>query len=282
MNILITGSNGFIGNKIKESLSKNHNLICIQRSQVSKFSDNDFFIDLTDIDALKDCLYHGKLGNCKIDIIIHCAALLADGSNNLSLDLFNNNNKITESVILLTNYFKPKKLINFSTIGVYPNKDGNFNENSEVDPSENSECLYSLSKFCSEILFKFFLTNTKVINLRLAQTIGEGMRSDRMFSVYLDELKKHNQISVWGNGERESNFIQLDELLKKIDFILSNDSISGTFNIGQKNISYLELANSVIENFGDINSKIILLEKGIKSKVKIECSKFDKLYRNEQ
>ena len=282
MNILITGSNGFIGNKIKESLSNNHNLIFIQRSQSSKFSENDFFIDLTDLDALKGELDHGKLGNCKIDTIIHCAALLADGSNNHSLDLFNNNNKITESVILLTNFFKPKKLINFSTIGVYPNKDGNYNENSEVDPSENSECLYSLSKFCSEVLFKFFLSTTKVINLRLAQTIGEGMRSDRMFSIYLDELQKHNKISVWGNGERESNFIQVEELLKKIDFILNNDSISGTFNIGQKNISYLELASLVIEMYGDLNSKIILLEKGIKSKIKIECSKFDKLYKNEQ
>lgn len=282
MNILITGSNGFIGNKIKESLSNNHHLIFIQRSQTSKFTENYFFIDLTDLDALKSDLYYGALGNSKIDIIIHCAAILADGSNNHSLDLFNYNNKITESLILLTNYFKPKKLINFSTIGVYPNKDGNYNENSDIDPSENSECLYSLSKFCSEVLFNFFLTTTKVINLRLAQTIGEGMRSDRMFSIYLDELKKHNQISVWGNGERGSNFIQVEELIKKIYFILNNDSICGTFNIGQKNISYLELANLVIEMYGDLNSKIILLEKGIKSKIKIECSKFDKLYKNEQ
>ncbi len=282
MNILITGSSGFIGNKLKNYFSLNHNVFCIQRKPDSIGDKNVFNIDLTKLDAVNNVLKNETFNQINIDVIIHCAALLADENNINSISLFNDNNKITESVITLALHFKPKKLLNFSTIGVYPNKDGSYTEVSEINPSANAECLYSLSKFCSEELFKFYLKNIEVVNLRLSQTYGDGMRADRMYSNYLAELKNKNEICVWGNGERVSNFISINYLIEKVDLLLKQNNFSGTLNLGQKNISYLDLAKMIINEHGNENSKIVLIDKGVKSKVYINCSKIDKLLNNEQ
>jgi nucleoside-diphosphate-sugar epimerase len=101
------------------------------------------------------------------------------------------------------------------------------------------------------------------------------MRSDRIYSLFLNELRTQNTITLWGNGERCSNFISIDYLLSQIDDILVKDGIKGTFNMGQKNMSYLELANQIVQVYGNEESRIILVDKGVKSKVYIDCSKLE-------
>ena len=172
------------------------------------------------------------------------------------------------------NKFKPQKLINFSSIAVYPNKDGFFSEISEIRPSLNTECLYGLSKFCGENILDFYLKNKdiKVIHLRLSQVYGPGMREDRIVKLMEKELKETNKITVFGMGKRASNFINIDTLIKKIRIVLNYNS-SDIFNIGEENISYKTLAVRIIQQYGNKDSVVKLTKVGISSNVIIDCSK---------
>lgn len=277
MNILITGANGFIGKHLIRHFKNNHQLFTIVRKVDGENKlVKSYEIDLSDVSLVKE-KFKENIGEDKIDVIIHSAAVLSS-QNNKDIKIFDGNNAITESLIHIAKVCGASKLINFSTIGVYPNMSGVYDENSAVEPSVNFECLYGLSKLCSEELFKFYLKNTtKIINLRLGQVYGKGMREDRIFSIMKAELQKDNTITVFGNGERMSNFVSIDYLINKIDKIVYYTDLEGTYNLGEKNISYLELAQMIIAEFGNISSKIILEEQGISSKVIINSDKINNL-----
>lgn len=277
MNILITGANGFIGKHLRFHLEAQHEIFTISRgSGTELLTDNDYEVDLSDVSLVKE-LFEVNIFKKKIDLIIHCAAVLST-TDNTDISVFHRNIAITESMIYIARIVESVKFINLSSIGVYPNRDGTYNEGAAIEPSINHECLYSLSKFCSEEVLKFYLKDShKVINLRLGQVYGEGMRKDRIFSIMKDELLKENVITVFGNGSRISNFLSIDYFIKKIKQIMLNDKIAGTYNLGEKNMSYFDLANMVIKEFGNSYSKIIMKEMGVKSKVIVDSSKINNL-----
>jgi nucleoside-diphosphate-sugar epimerase len=277
MNILITGTNGFIAKYLRSHFEDKHVVYSISRkTKLGVQLINEFEVDLSNLNFVKE-VFSKQISRKKIDVIIHCAAVLS-GSDNKDIEVFHINNAITESMIHIAEITKAPKFINISSIGVYPNTTGTYTEKSAVEPSVNHECLYGLSKVCSEELFKFYLKAvSQVINLRLGQVYGQGMRNDRIFSLMKDELKKNNTITVFGNGERISNFLSIGYLINKIDEIIHNTEISGTFNLGEKNISYAELADMIIKEFGNDSSKIILDESGLASRVIIDCSKINSL-----
>ena len=202
-------------------------------------------MDLSDVNGVKQ-KFSNNIFKQKIDVIIHCAAVFSN-IDNKDIKVFHKNNAITESMIYITSITNATKIINISTIGVYPNISGTYNEKSVVEPSVNHECLYGLSKVCSEELFKFYLKDSvKVINIRLGQVYGLGMRKDRIFSIMKNELLRDNAITVFGKGERISNFLSIDYLVENINKILKNDNIQGTFNLGEKNLSYYNLAEMIM------------------------------------
>jgi nucleoside-diphosphate-sugar epimerase len=277
MKILISGSGGFIGSNLMEYLGAQpeYEPIGIKRKGANDVS---FAIDLVDETSVDSFIDIAKNKNYNFDAFVHCASVLANPQNCKSFKLFQDNNIITNQVIKLVNALNVKTLINLSTIGVYPNNDGQYSEKSLVNPSGNAECLYSLSKFCSEELFDFFLKpiNVNVVNLRLSQVYGEGMRSDRIYKIMEKELLEDNKITIWGNGERISNFIEIKEVIKFIIYFLNNPT-SGLYNVGGKNISYLDLAHLVMKNSGVTNAEILLVDKGSKSKVFIDSSAINRL-----
>jgi len=273
MNILITGANGFIGKQLDEYLSQWHLMYSLVRLDPGIPKPRIILLDLSNEESIKEGLV-AKIFPEKIDVILHCAAQLADSENYQDMSVFHANNRITTNVIALASFLKPQKLINFSTIGVYPNTDGTYTELSYVHPSANRECLYSLSKFCSEELFTHFLSpQMDVINLRLSQTLGEGMRKDRIYSIMLTELLEHNTIILFGNGLRHSSFITIDYLKSTVKKMLSRPDINGVYNLGEKNMSYRELAEEIIKKHGNKDSRILYKEEGIRSKVIIDSSK---------
>jgi nucleoside-diphosphate-sugar epimerase len=269
MKILVTGASGFIGQNICQNLEKKHIVYKVFRNKKLFFGENNFEVDLTD----KKSIFQSGLFKLNVDLIIHCAGIISSSNFGQNFKLFYDNIIITENIIDISKKLNSPKIINLSTIGVYPNETGVYNELSLIKPSSNSECLYSLSKFCSEELLNFLLKETEVINLRLAQTYGTNMRSDRIYSEFLKELTDYNQITVWGNGERVSNFISIEYLIEIIIQIINKNLPPGTYNLGNKNISYYELAQLIISLYGNNSSKIITIEKGIKSKVFIESNK---------
>ena len=288
MNILITGYDGFIGKHICNFLETNKHLVFKISKDVAPQNEYSFDIDLTNNQKVLEFAEYVNQENIKIDIIIHLAFVLANvkQDENKQLYSFNQNIKISENIVSLTKQLKPKKIINFSSMAVYPNIDGVFDEKSEIKTSENSDCLYGLAKFCAENIFDYFLKNEGIIisHLRIAQVYGKGMRNDRIVPVMEKELKEKNRITVFGNGKRISSFLNIDKLIEYINyFILYN--FEGVYNVGHESLSFENLAKNIIKKQGNSNSQIIKVKKGIKSKFRLNSEKLTKQilkYKNQK
>ena len=279
MNILITGAGGFIGSKLYDRLSKKHKVISIFSSSNSVSDYNCYSLDLTKKKRIE------KIGNVlsikKIDAIIHLASKMASPNKTDDLRIIKDNITISENVANLIKVIKPEVFINFSSMAVYPNISGLFSENSLPNPQKNTDCIYGLSKYCSEVIFDFLLEREKIriVHLRVSQVYGEGMRKDRIIPIMLKELNETNTITVFGSGQRESNFIEVKKLVKQTQFFLLN-SLEGIYNIGDRNISYVDLAQELINEYGNNNSTINKLPEGNKEKFSLDISKLKSIYKD--
>lgn len=278
MKILITGAGGFIGKHLSAYLRKKHDVFIVgsvgAKSRAS-LGGKSIKVDLTNAEEV--AAVFGKFSKTHmVDVVIHLAFNLASPKDVDNVGTLHKNIQITENVASIVKILMPKKVINFSSMAVYPNNDGIYKESSEVKPSENNDCLYGLSKLCAENIIDFVLRgqDVSITHLRIAQVYGDGMRQDRIIPAMLRELEMDNAITVFGDGERTSNFIKIDKLVRMVEVFIRKD-VSGTYNIGDENISYRELARRLIREHGDKRSRIIQKSEGPRTKFRLDISKLN-------
>lgn len=273
-NILITGASGFLGRHLKNELTSDYNLILSGRHE----GKDEYYLDLLSQDSIETFLEIIK--NIHIDAVIHTAGRLVNGNMSIEeqMNVFEDNIKITRNMIKVIKRTKCETLINCSSIAVYPNEDGIFDEESKVKMSCNTECLYGLSKFCAENIFDYELQGEcRIIHLRLAQIYGEGSREDRIFSIMKKSIVENNIIEVFGKGERISSFVSVFFVCKVVRIMLQNKDVKGIYNVGEENLSYKQLAERIKEKYGNENTIIKLVEKGSKKKFYLDTEKLDLL-----
>jgi len=272
MNILITGAGGFIGAHLYNHLEKTHDVTRIFSSIQPAAKQKTFSVDLTKKNRVETLIQ--DLSSIRFDAIIHLASKMASLDSIEKMSILNKNIDMIENMVLLIKRLKPQLVIHFSSMAVYPNISGIFSEDSLPMPQKNPDCIYGLSKFASEVILDFSLRNEKmrISHLRIAQVYGDGMRQDRIIPVMRKELEEKNIITVYGNGERQSCFIEIEKLVETVDYFLENN-VDGVYNVGDENISYFSLAEKVIAQFGNNKSNIIQKSRGSKEKFNLDFSK---------
>jgi len=233
MKVLITGSEGFIGTRVKSILKENK----IDTISYDIKNSND----ILDEQALE-----ANIKNA--DIILHIAAQ----ANLLEMEDIagakqgvNFNVDGTHKICYLCSKHK-KKLIYASTVCVYGNIRHKATENCLLNPSE----LYAFSKLAGELLVKGYSLNfdLKYIILRFATTYGPGMRSALGTSVFFKQALAGNDITVHGDGKQTRTLTYVDDIalgclnaIKYFDIAANN-----TFNISNtEKISALKMAKDI-------------------------------------
>ena len=273
-NLLITGANGFIGQNLVASFQSHYNVYSLVNGQQFERSGNHIVCDLTNHLHINQLLKEELV----LDVLIHCATKMTNASTSKAMTVFYENIAMYENISEISKHYNVQKIINFSSIAVYPNQDGEHFEHSLIRPSINAEGLYGLSKFCGENLLDLFHkeTNTQIVHCRVAQTYGQGMREDRIFKIMQKELEETNVITIQGNGERVSGFIKIDFLVKCIDLFIQKQT-EGVYNIGEENLTYRTLAQNIINQYGNNSSHIKVVPYGVSSKCFINCDKLNSL-----
>ena len=269
--VLLIGVSGFIGENLYDYLSPNYKVYGISRSNVTY--DNCEQLDVSNKTELLN-----YFRNKNFDVVINLAAVLAKSNNLDDIEVLLDNLSITNNLVEGLKTYQDTHLINFSSSSVYANSSGNYNEQALIDPAENGDCIYGLSKFNSEILFRYLLKKYEinVTNLRVPMVYGEKMDKTRIHKTFERELEENNTISIWGNGERIISHISVNELVVKVDKIITN-KIYGTYNLMGESISLIKLAERIIKKKEGGDSKVVLFDKGSKSKFVLDGTQLDKL-----
>jgi nucleoside-diphosphate-sugar epimerase len=267
MKILLTGANGFVGNKVRELLSKDHEVISLVRRP--GLPEGEILLDLSDEAAVARAIEQKMIPDC--GVVIHLASVTATPDSIHDLSILFRNATIAKSTALIARQINAAKLIHVSSMAVYPQTDGLFSEDARVDPSVNNDCIYGLSKFNAEVLLNFFLqrSNIQISHLRMAIVYGEGMPDSRIIPVMRKELEEAHTITVFGDGERLINQIEVNKAARVIRVFAEEDH-PGTFNIGDECLSMEALAISI--NVGG-KGRIVKKPEGKKTRFVLDLSK---------
>ena len=268
MNVLITGSDGFIGSKITEYLAKyNYNILALTFNKynipdiLSKFNN----VKALDVNLNENISLNNVLKSYKFDVIIHTAFVTSYKSfydiNNLHVNV---NLISTYKFIQYAINHNVNKFIFLSSAGIY------YNQNKENINSENrkirTDTFYFLNKNNIENLIKYYQLyqlDTKFIILRVGTIFGENEREStfrRNLSIPIRILRK----------VKENELIKLNTLNVFRDYCyINNVSYAVSKIIEYNNLNHLIYNVGSDEVYG-INAIFnILFKNGIKFKYQI-------------
>lgn len=244
MNILITGSKGFIGSRLIEALrGKGRRVYGIDVEQ--------------DIEKLNVSPFRRRF-----DVVVHCAA---QTSVTLSMDypMIDAKTNILGTINLLK-LFPKSKFIFLSSSAVY-GEGPNHREDGPVNPKSP----YAISKLAAENYIK--LMAKSFVIFRLANVVGQGNKKTK--NVF-DIFHESESLTIYGDGSQRRDFVPVEVVCSAIEKALKIKG-SGTFNIGSgRTVKIIDVAKSFKKPFkfrperpGEIHSLSMNITHAIKQKI---------------
>ncbi len=234
MNILITGSSGFLGNELYESLINSHSVMTLSRTGLSNYNLNL----ATTVPNFES----------KLDLIIHAAgkAHSIPKNKNEENEFFQINTQGTRN--LLSGLSKmnqlPSKLVFISTVSVYGLTEGLL-----IDEDEplNSLDPYGLSKIYAERLVQDWCinNNVKLTIFRLPLVIGKNAPGN--LRSMINGIRSGYYFNINGGNAKKSMVLSKD--ISK--YILIAAEIGGIFNLTDGyHPTFFELSHYIGSQFG--------------------------------
>jgi dTDP-4-dehydrorhamnose reductase len=244
--ILITGSNGLLGQKLLHVLSNDSTELAgidlVSKSFISEVEHQHHRIDLTDKQLTLE-----KISEIEPQIIIHTAALtVVDKCEQEKEVCWNINVKATDHIITAAKKINAK-VIFISSDYVFDGKKGPYTENDLPRPVN----YYGKSKLAAENILRGSDLNWAII--RTIVLYGVGIKVHASFVTWLlQELRKGNKVSIV--NDQWSNATIVDDLAAGIERIISLDK-TGIYNVASHEfMSRYDFAVKVARHFGlDVN-----------------------------
>ena len=251
MNILVTGSEGFVGKYlIKELEQNNHNIYCIDRVNITR---NKYFIH--DLSQTPSDELVKVLKEVKFDVLIHLAA--AKGDYNLKYDDFYRDNVTASAkIISLVKVLDITSVIAYSTVSVYGHNNKIKSEEAGLIPNNP----YGETKLKSENLFIGWHNLDSIKNrltiLRPSVIYGENNFAN-MYNL-LDQLNKKFPVSV-GNGNYIKSMVAVENIVDITIFSISKLEGLQIYNCTDKPYPKLkEVINYISEIKGFSKPKVFI------------------------
>lgn len=262
MNILVTGSNGFIGFHLVNLLtSQGHNVIGIDNisseSKItqkirSKILNKNKNFEFFKFDLKKKI--PKKIIKNKINFIVHLAAQPGVRiSQQKPKQTFNNNILTYINLLEFAKSNKVKNIIYASSSSVYGDTK-KFRENNLN--LKNITSVYAASKLTTEIISHVYqkLYNLNFIGLRFFTVYGEYGREDMAYYKFLNQIVKSKKITIFGKKNFKRSFTHVNDVVSCIDKLLNfykkKHFFNEIFNIGNQNeISLKSMISIIKQNF---------------------------------
>jgi len=225
MKILITGSSGFIGNKIFADLD-----CCGQKDKL-------FPYDIKTGDDIRD---RRKLDHIfeteNFDIVVHCAALTGVRRGEEYPEEYIATNVLgTKNIVDMCDKYDVDHLINFSSSSIY------FQTGSEPVREEeeiNPHSIYGMTKLMAEHIA--MRADSKVTTIRPFTVFGENGRQDQVIQKWINQINAGMPISFYGDGRTGRGYTFVDDLVRGVRMLIDltysehhfTNILKRTYNIG--------------------------------------------------
>ena len=241
MNILLTGSHGFVGRAFRRALP------------YAKFT-------LVDLKNGVDCRNFFKLETKQYDLVIHLAAIVGgrvqieQAPLSLAVDLAIDAEFANWCMVTRQPY-----VVYFSSSAAYPvelqtiakkhklkEKDINFKKIGVPDMT------YGWSKLTGEMLMNYLReTGTKVLTLRPFSGYGTDQDLTYPFpSIIQRAIMNSNPFDIWGRANTTRDFIHIDDVVDAVCTMVKNDCNQTVNLCTGRGITFVELAKIALEHLG--------------------------------
>ena len=263
MKVLITGGAGYIGSELAKRLAKNNSVSRITVYDNLSRGNYNFFIgdsiagnkihfvngDILDSRKLKKVLK-----GC--DAVIHLAAKVTTPYSNIDSHAFEQVNHwgTAELVYALEEQPVPQ-FIFMSSASVY----GNISDEATEETIPNPSSFYGVSKFRAEQHVMRLMEKMNTIILRAGNVYGfsQSMRFDAVINKFMFDAHFHNRVTIHGNGRQLRTFIHIDKVTYMLEQLLSKKISSGVYNLSDKNLSVLELIDTLKQFYPELEFMFI-------------------------
>lgn len=214
--ILIIGSSGFIGSKIKKKLSKDFRLLNVGKSSGFDISNKNSF---------------KKLSKLKIDYIFNLSGQKTYSYNSMKKTIIDGNKNII-------NFCKDKKIIvyYFSTSLIYGFSNYEKREGSLIKP----ECKYSKLKYNAEKIYIMSDIRYKIFRLC---NIYDNKKNGLIKNLINSTIE--NKIFFTPNVDTYRNYLFVDDFVNLIYRAMYKKLKSNVYNVGFENIKIISIIKSI-------------------------------------
>ncbi len=263
MKIIVTGGAGFIGSHlVTELLKKKDQVISIdnfdpfysrdiKESNIKKHYHSPDFIFIEEDILNTDSIYK-KIGNEKIDLIIHLAAKAGvRPSIERPREYHLVNTEGTKRMLELAARLGVKKFLFASSSSVYGENPNTPWKESDTDLRPISP--YASSKIAAENIGRVF-SETKGLDftaLRFFTVYGPGQRPDLAIHKFFRNIIEGNSIPVYGDGSTSRDYTYIDDIISGILGAINlgfKPSSFSIYNLGNSSTVKLSELISLIEN----------------------------------
>ena len=224
MNILLTGSGGFIGKNLKNYLGDKYNLL----------TPRSFELNLIDENAVKE-----YFDNNDIDFIIHC------GSTGGARGIDDRDTTIEDNLAMVDNLLKYKKsetrVILFGSGAMY-DKNRNLHKvnEDEIGKAVPSD-LYGKSKM---LIAEKIKDKNDVVCLNIFACYGYGEKENRFPSYAINKVLAGENIEI--NQNVVFDYLFVEDMQRIVEYFIQKQPDKNIINISPtKSISLLEIAQIV-------------------------------------
>lgn len=252
--ILITGSNGLLGQQLVTHFSQfsNFDVVACSRGENKVLSTDKFTYYNLDISNKQDLKNILKTENP--DIIINCAAM-----TNVDLCEDNKDECYTINVDAVSELvshckYKKTKLIHLSTDFIFDGEKGFYAEEDEPNPLN----FYGKTKLESEALIVQALSDFAIIRTILVYGTTQNTNRGNIVTWVKNSLESDKEIRVVSDQFRMPTLVS--DLVKAIDLVINQDA-KGIFHISSNELlSIYEIALLIANEFNLNKTKIVSIK----------------------
>ena len=250
MNVLVTGSNGFIGHHICDFFKqKGCYVVGLGRKKESLATVDEYL----NIDLDTNDIFDYQPDN-QIDAVIHLAADMR--KEPYCVDVVSANCSGTQRLLQFCEQNKIETFLQLSSLPVIGHPVNHpITESHPICPPT----VYHCTKVMEEILADYAMRqkHIRTASFRISAPVGIGMNPKTIFPTFVKYAVDNQDIVIYGKGLRQQTYIHVDDIASGLYSALLSSRCSGVYNLSSFNrISNVDLAKLCISHLNS-DSKIV-------------------------